>query len=167
MSYEPIYRTVCFTGHRGLSELEKRDALDKLDRVVRFLVTERGSITFRTGGALGFDTMAAYTVLGYRLLYPQIKLELYLPCPNQTRNWGKDDIDSYNYIKQRADVVKVVSPVYFSGCMHVRNRTLVNGSDVCVAYCRGGSCGTSYTVDYAQKQYVEVINLYKTPSKYF
>lgn len=168
MGDDLIYRTVCFTGHRHFSALEEKDALDKLDRAVRFLVEKRGTVTFRAGGAMGFDTMAAYTVIGYRHMFPQIKLELYLPCPNQTLNWGQDDVDSYNYIKAHADRVIVTSDHYFPGCMHLRNRRLVDGSDVCVAYCRGGTQGgTVYTVDYAERHMVDVINLCRTPSKFF
>ena len=39
---------------------------------------------------------------------------------------------------------------------------LVNGSDLCVAYCRKHEGGTAYTMDYARRQYVEVMNLYDT-----
>ena len=159
MNTDCMYRTVCFTGHRRFAPGEDRTTLGRLDGCVRELIEKHGALVFRTGGALGFDTMAAYTVLGYRLLYPQIKLELYLPCPDQTRGWKPADVDSYKYIKEHADRVYVASPYYFSGCMHVRNRMLVNGADLCVAYCRRHEGGTAYTVDYARQQYVELINL--------
>ena len=162
MNNECNYRTVCFTGHRRFTPEEEQNVQARLDAAVRDLIENRGTVTFRTGGALGFDTMAAYTVLGYRLLYPHVRLELYLPCPDQTRGWKPGDVESYNNIKEHAARVFVARPYYFSGCMHVRNRMLVNGSDLCVAYCRKHEGGTAYTMDYARRQYVEVMHLYDT-----
>lgn len=158
------FRAACFTGHRQFSNDEEREVLEKLDSAVRYLIEERDIRVFRAGGALGFDTMAAYTVLGYRHLYPDVRLELYLPCPDQTRYWDANDKESYEYIKARADKAIYTSDRYFGGCMHLRNRRLVNGSMICVAYYRGGSeGGTAYTVDYAERQGLEVMNLYTSP----
>lgn len=158
------FRAACFTGHRKFSRDEEREVLERLDSAVRYLIEERDIRAFRTGGALGFDTMAAYTVIGYRHLYPKIRLELYLPCPDQTRYWSEEDRKSYEYIKDHANKVIYTSDHYYGGCMHLRNRRLVNGSLICVAYCRSGSeGGTAYTVDYAQNHGVELINLFDTP----
>ena len=52
-----------------------------------------------------------------------------------------------------------VSRQYTRGCMHERNRHLVDNSSVCVCYLNRESGGTAYTVDYAEKQGLEVINL--------
>lgn len=43
--------------------------------------------------------------------------------------------------------------------MHKRNRHLVDHSGVCVAYLTESRGGTAYTVDYARKNGVPVINL--------
>ena len=48
---------------------------------------------------------------------------------------------------------------YARGCMHKRNRHLVDNSSVCVCYLNRESGGTAYTVDYAEKQGLEIINL--------
>ena len=47
------------------------------------------------GGALGFDTLAAQTVLEMKKEYPQLRLILVLPCENQTRGWHSEDIAVY------------------------------------------------------------------------
>ena len=52
-----------------------------------------------------------------------------------------------------------VSRQYTRGCMHERNRHLVDNSSVCVCYLNRESGGTAYTVDYAKKQGLEIINL--------
>lgn len=58
MNNECNYRTVCFTGHRRFTPEEEQNVQARLDAAVRDLIENRGTVTFRTGGALGFDTMA-------------------------------------------------------------------------------------------------------------
>lgn len=48
---------------------------------------------------------------------------------------------------------------YTKGCMHKRNRHLVDNSSVCVCYLNRESGGTAYTVNYAKKNGLEIINL--------
>ena len=55
--------------------------------------------------------------------------------------------------------VRYTSVEYTRGCMHKRNRHLVDHSGVCVAYLTESRGGTAYTVDYARKNGVPVINL--------
>jgi uncharacterized phage-like protein YoqJ len=57
-----------------------------------------GATHFYAGGALGFDTIAALTVLRLKKLYPQIKLCLILPCKNQTKMWSESDRAIYEGI---------------------------------------------------------------------
>ena len=65
----------------------------------------------------------------------------------------------YGRIKAQADKIVYTSQQYTPGCMHKRNRHLVDHSSVCVCYLNRGNGGTAYTVDYAEKQKLEVINL--------
>ena len=48
---------------------------------------------------------------------------------------------------------------YAKGCMHKRNCHLVDNSSVCVCYLNRESGGTAYTVRYAGKKGLEIINL--------
>lgn len=108
---------------------------------------------------MGFDTMAAQTVLSLKLKHPEIKLILVLPCQSQADRWSEEDRAVYEEIKRKADKVKYTSIEYTSGCMHKRNRHLVDNSSVCVSYMTKSTGGTAYTVDYARKSHVRVINL--------
>ena len=151
-------KTCCFTGHRNIPSAEQRELEHRLEKTITTLI-QSGVCYFGVGGALGFDTMAAKAVLKLRKQYPQIKLILVLPCLTQTRGWAEEDIKAYEAIKAEADKVTYTSQEYTRGCMHKRNRHLVNHSSVCVAYQTKETGGTAYTVDYAQKQGLRVINL--------
>ena len=154
-------KTVCFTGHREIAEGEAASLRDALDREIERLILE-GADVFRAGGALGFDTMAAASVLIMKNKYPNVRLDLILPCETQTSGWHPESVKLYEEIKKRADNVSYVSTSYFRGVMQKRNRALVDGADVCVAFLRSGAQGgTGYTVSYAQKKGVRVINLWE------
>ena len=114
---------------------------------------------FGAGGALGFDTIAAFAVLKLKECYPDIRLILVLPCFSQTRGWSQEDIEIYDDIKQKADKVVYTSQEYTRGCMHKRNRHLVDNSSACISYLTENKGGTFYTVNYAKSKGVEVINI--------
>ncbi len=120
---------------------------------------EQGYRYFGCGGALGFDTLAAQTVLQLRETYPEIRLILVLPCRNQTRGWRQDDVAEYGRIIKAADKVTYTSEQYYSGCMHKRNRHLVDNSSLCICYLTEQSGGTAYTVNYARSQGLKIINI--------
>ena len=151
--------TVCFTGHRHIAF----EAAVKLPALLDGVLTdlcERGATVFRAGGAIGFDTVAALKVLELKERYPHIRLELILPCRNQTEYWEETAVRTYQYIIDRADSHRFLFDTYFDGCMLERDRRLVEGSDICVAYCNRSRGGTAYTFAQALRAGLEVINLY-------
>ena len=99
-----IEKTVCFTGHRDIPILKKRKIEKKLEETLYQLIQE-GYRFFGAGGALGFDTIAALTVLELKNKYNDIKLILVLPCKNQTRGWSDKDVSIYEKIMSQADKV--------------------------------------------------------------
>ena len=111
------------------------------------------------GGALGFDTLAAETILKLKNKYPYIKLILVLPCSSQTKGWNKFDVDRYNYIKIQADKVVYTPQEYASDCMFKRNRHLVTHSSLCICYLSRNSGGTAYTIDYAIRNNLKIENI--------
>ena len=86
--------TCCFTGHRVIPSDEKETIRYSLKSAIEKAI-QNGYRFFGTGGALGFDTMAAKTVLELKREYPHIRLILVLPCVDQTTGWKQDDIDEY------------------------------------------------------------------------
>ncbi len=151
-------KTCCFTGHRNIPLLKRKAVVRNLKNELTTLI-DKGYQFFGAGGALGFDTIAAQTVLELKEQFPHIKLILVLPCETQTRGWKEKDIATYEEIKRQADKVVYTSKEYTRGCMHKRNRHLVDNSSICIAYLTEQSGGTAYTVDYARKNGLSVINI--------
>jgi len=151
-------QTCCFSGHRDIPPAHRAPLEQTLTEEIAKLIS-RGVTCFVTGGALGFDTLAAQSVLSLQAAHPHIKLLLILPCKNQTRNWSSSDIEAYNQIKARAAKYIYTSEDYHRGCMHVRNRKMVDISAYLIAYRRKNSGGTAYTVQYAEEQNLQIIQI--------
>mgnify|MGYP004530240879 FL=1 len=151
-------RTCCFTGHRKLPTEKLNKITSELEKTVIGLIAD-GYRFFGTGGALGFDTVAAQTVIRLKDKYPKIRLILVLPCTDQAKFWNEDDSREYERIKKLADKTVYTSEKYYNGCMAKRNRHLVDNSSVCVAYLTQSGGGTAYTVEYANKHGLKVINI--------
>ena len=145
--------TCRFTGHRQLPPGKQAEITGQLERVITGLY-QRGILYYGAGGALGFDCLTAQTVLRLRESCPGMKLILVLPCLTQTQNWRPEDI-----AEAQTDKVVYTAQQYTRGCMHKRNRHLVDNSSVCVCYLNKESGGTAYTVRYAKKKGLEIINL--------
>lgn len=156
-------KTAFFTGHRRIDRETSEKIAYVLDCLVRNMMNF-GVTKFYTGGALGFDTIAALAVLRLKEKNPSVKLELILPCKSQTRSWSAEDIQVYNYILSKADCVEYVSNSYTSTCMHERNNRLVELGDMGVAFLEYSGGGTAYTVNHALKQGKEIINIYELVS---
>lgn len=124
-------KTCCFTGHRKLPSNQLPYIQKHLEKQVIKLI-HQGVIYYGAGGALGFDTAAAQTILQLKNRYPQIKLILVLPCTEQTKGWNHTDLTVYQTILQQADKVVYTSQHDYAGCLHKRNRHLVDHANYCI-----------------------------------
>lgn len=100
-------------------------------------------------------------MLALREEYPAIRLVLALPCPpeQQTLKWSDSQKTEYNEILNLADDVKILSESYTSDCMLNRNRYMVDNSFALICYLRSRRGGTLYTVNYAKKSGVHLIEI--------
>ena len=151
-------RACCFTGHRQIPESE-RDALSLLLRKYIRAAAERGYTDFICGGALGFDTMAAVTVINLKREYEDIRLFIAVPHAGQSDKWSFSAQALYNDILKKADGYTVLSDKYTPYCMSVRNRFMVDNASLCFAYLTTEGGGTFGTVKYAERMGVRVVNL--------
>ncbi len=155
---KPKDNCCCFTGHRIIKK-EHIDILPhKLSSVIEELASQ-GVCDFVTGGALGFDTLAAEAVLKARDKNPLLRLILALPCQNQTKGWKAFDKTKYESIKAQADKVIYVSKEYTPDCMHKRNRFMIDNCASCIFYMTLPRGGTAYTVRYALENNTKMHNI--------
>ena len=138
--------------------MEKLPAL--IDRAVEYAYGV-GCRVFYSGGAVGFDTLAARSVIRFRLNHPDVKLVLLLPCVNQDEGWSFRQKQSYEFMLSSANEIEYVSEEYTDSCMRERNFLLANRADILIAYVGHSRSGSAQTVRMADSMGKTVYNLYK------
>ena len=131
---------------------------ERLDKLLE-LCYLRGCRDFLCGGALGFDMLAGERVSVLRRSHPDVRLIMVIPCSDQASRWPDHSVTRYERLLYAADNIRVLAPTYYQGCMQVRNRYLVDRSDLCICYLRHAKGGTASTVAYAVKRQVPVLNV--------
>ncbi len=147
----------CFTGHRIMpnGEFIGKTLYSEIEKLIN-----NGVCDFIAGGAIGFDTLAAKTVLALKKTYPNIRLHLYLPCYDQMSRWNERNRNIGRMIMSEADSkIYVTEGNYTPYCMELRNRKMVNDSKYCIAYCTRAASGTGKTVNFAYRNGNTVVNI--------
>ena len=154
--------TCCFTGHRyfpwkdNTEHPQHKALLAKLERSID-LALAKGAAHFICGNAIGVDTWAAELVLKKKRAQPQIFLEIALPFAGHNANEP-----ACQRVQQKADLVHVVGTAKNRrSAFFERNRYMVDHSDLLIAvYCKSHARGgTVATMEYAEKQGIEVIEI--------
>ena len=152
-------KVACFSGHRKLPD-DCTELRSNLEKAITTLIGQ-GVVFFGSGAALGFDQLAAETVLRLKEDYPHIRLVMVLPCPpeEQSLKWNDQQKKRYFELLDKADKVRVLSPRYTNSCMLDRNRHLVDSSAYLICYLREQRGGTFYTVCYAERQGLNILRI--------
>lgn len=152
-------KSCAFTGHRQISAHHSAALPQLIDRAVCYAYGE-GCRTFLSGGALGFDTLAARSVLRLKGECADVRLVLILPCRDQAAHWRAEDVLAYREMLDAADEIIYISGAYTDTCMKERNAALVDRADMLVAYVGRYASGAYQTVSIAKKKGIPVYNLY-------
>ena len=143
--------TCCFTGHRIIEERHRPLLPGLLEAALREPIAD-GYYTFAAGGALGFDTLAAETVLSLRREFSHLRLIVVAPFAGQPDGWSRADALRYERIREASSDFICLGASYTRDCMRRRNLALVEMSAACVSYCLHERTGTSQTVGFALRE---------------
>lgn len=153
-------RTCFFTGHRRLPYTRKDEIMKKLSENIERLIIEYDVRSFISGGALGFDTIAAEAVIEMKKKYPHIRLLLYLPCYGQSKMWSYNQKYKHRLLKSYADeVLYVTEDEYTEQCMMLRNLRMIKDSFFCIAFCLKNASGTGMTLRNAREVGIRIIDI--------
>ena len=132
------------TGHRVL---EKEFSRALLEEKLRSLAA-RGYDTFYCGMALGFDLLCCAILVSLKREMP-LRLIACIPCADQSERYPAGMRRLYDELLPECDERVLVREQYEAGCMFERNRYMVDGCDLLLAYLYEKRGGTWYTVKYA------------------
>ena len=148
--------TVSFFGHRYIErgiEIENR-----LDKLLHDLITQKEYVDFLIGRDGEFDILAsaaikravnnyAYGNSHFTLVLPYMKAEY--------RNNEKEFLDYYDEV----EVCYESSTAHPKAAIQLRNRSMVDRSDLVVCCVQHNSGGAYHTLQYAEKQGKRIINI--------
>ena len=153
-------KSLAFTGHRTIP-IERQDEIRARLVEAVSVACKSGTTCFYSGMAMGFDLMAAETVLSLKGRYPNIRLIAVVPFRRQSCRWPSMENERYQNIISRADRVIVLSEYYFKGCLLRRNDFMLEHSCGVIAFYDGKPYGgTFYTCREALKKGMDIVNLY-------
>ncbi len=148
--------TVSFFGHREVeraSEIESR-----LDQLLHDLITQNQYIEFLIGRDGEFDLLAASAVRRAVQSYGYGNTSLVLVLPYMKAEY-RDNEQSYLSYYDEVEICSESSDAHYKSAIQVRNKCIVDRSELVVCCIQHNSGGAYKTMQYALKQGKRIINL--------
>lgn len=150
--------TVSFFGHRTIDNpLSVEEALEKL---IRKFLNEKEYISFLVGRDGEFDQLVSSTVRRCKRVIRADNSALIWIMPYATAEF-RDNQDSFHEYYDEIEVCENTTNVHFKAAFQIRNRAMVDRSDLVIFYVQRKKGGAYQTMQYAQKQGKSFINLYE------
>ncbi|MBD5144790.1 MAG: hypothetical protein HDT21_02560 [Ruminococcus sp.] len=148
--------TVSFFGHREIEnplEIEKR-----LERLLHDIITQKEYVEFLIGREGEFDLLAASVIRRAVKNYGCGNTSLILVLPYMKAEYHNNKRGYLEYYDE-IEVCSKSSEVHYKSAIQVRNRNMVNRSDLVICCIQRNSGGAYKTVQYAKKQNCRIVNL--------
>lgn len=150
--------SVAFFGHRHIENVF--EVTEKLQRVIRELMSENEYVEFLVGKNGEFDVLSASAVKQTKKEYRSDNSTLCLVLPYTTAEVRDNEKAFYNYFDE-IEICKEAEEAYRKASITIRNRKMVERADCIICYIDHESGGAYSAVKYAKTLKKRVINLYE------
>lgn len=82
-----------------------------------------------------------------------------LPHPNFEKSRSENEQLRFQRIIEKADSIELINKIYFRGCYQLRNKWMVDHSNLLIVFFNGSKWGTKNTLDYANKKEILIKNV--------
>lgn len=150
--------TVSFFGHREIEN--PTDIENRLDKLLHNLISQKEYIEFLIGKDGEFDLLASSVIKQTirRYGYGNTCFTLVLPYMKaEYRDNEKNYLDYYDEVEICTESAKA----HYKSAIQIRNRNMVDRSNLVVCCIQHKSGGAFKTVQYAKKQNCRIVNLAK------
>lgn len=148
--------TVSFFGHRHIGEPLIIE--EQLERIIKDIISTKEYAEFLIGRDGEFDQLVSSTVRRCKKTFRDDNSALVLVLPYMTAEY-RNNTKSFNEYYDAVEICSESSDKHFKSAHQVRNRTMVERSDL-VVFCVEHNYGGAYTtMSYAMKKEVNYINL--------
>lgn len=148
--------TVSFFGHRQLSQISSIEA--RLEEVVRQLLLEKEYVEFLVGRNGEFDQLVSSGIRRAKGSLRDDNSALILVLPYPTAEYLHNTASFQAYYDE-VELCQSSAAAHFKAAIQIRNRAMVDRSDLavfCVAHASGGAY---QTLRYAARQGKRILNL--------
>ncbi len=148
--------TVSFFGHR---QIENVSAIEKrLDEIIRPLFLEKEYVEFLVGRDGEFDLLAASTIKRLKRAVRDDNSVLVWVLPYLTAEYRDYEADYAAYYDE-IEICPESATAHFKSAFQLRNRWMVDRSDLVVCYVEQTNGGAFQTLEYAERRKKAVINV--------
>lgn len=149
-------RTVSLFGHRIMSD---PSAIYKaLTKEVEDLIRSNEYVEFLVGRSGDFDIMAASVIRAVRDKLDYGNCSMVLVLPNMTKEY-RDNKASFESYYDSVEICDKAAAAHFKAHLQVRNREMVDRSDLVICCVERKDGGAYQAMKYAENRKIEVRNL--------
>ena len=148
--------TVSFFGHREINNLCEMES--KLERIVHDLIEQQEYVEFLVGRDGEFDLLVS-SVIKRAIAnsdYGNTSLILVLPY---MRAEYRDNKQNYLTYYDEVEICVESASAHYKSAIQVRNKSIIDRSDLVVCCIQKKSGGAYKTVQYARKQQCRIVNI--------
>ncbi len=148
--------TVSFFGHRDFHR--HFELADKLDTILRDLIKTKTYIDFLVGRNGEFDSFVSSSIRHARKVYDDSNSSHILILPYPTAEYMNNE-ESFNNYYDEIEICYNASISHFKSAIGVRNREMVDRSDLVICCIENTHGGAFDAIEYARRTGKKIINL--------
>lgn len=154
--------TVSFFGHRIIEDFNRAEA--KAEALIHDLILQKEYVEFLVGRGGDFDQIVSSAVkrLQRRIRADNSSLVWLLPYPTAELRNHEESFQAYY---DEIEICDAAENSYPKRAYQIRNRQMVDRSDLVVFYVEHDSGGAYQTMRYAQERRKQIVNLAEQPSE--
>lgn len=150
----------CFTGPRSLPQNAIECITVRLNAEVEALIRQ-GVTHFLSGGARGFDLIAAALVVSKKEMGNDLHLHFILPYREYDALWSEREKKLCRDLLSEADTVRYIADFFRPGCIKKRDRYLIDHADYCIYAPLPESGDVEQAVQYAGRKGLHLISIFQ------
>lgn len=154
--------TVSFFGHRYIDNFRKVE--ERVERQVRQLIESHEFVEFLVGRDGDFDQIVSSAVIRAKKNIRDDNSVLIWVLPNPTSELQNNDEEFHNYYDE-IEICEEASMAHPKSAFQIRNRSMVDRSNLVIFNVDHNSGGAYQTLQYAKKQEKEIVNLADEPQE--
>ena len=148
--------TVSLFGHREIDQPSM--VAEKLEKIIRNLISGKGYVNFLIGRDGEFDIIAASVIrrIIKELDYGNASLTLVLPYMKAEY---RDNEQEYLTYYDEVEICSQSSKAHFKAAIQIRNRNMIDRSDLMLCFVERKQGGAYQSLRYANRTGVRMINI--------